>query len=80
MSVDALEQRIESLRRLTGVIKTCSCGRKYTLAAWLNQPFAAFWKVGDAHTEMRHCSCKSTMMYVWRKKPLDKANGNPYSQ
>lgn len=42
------------------ILKTCSCGRTFTMAQWLELGAAKFWKLGDELLELRNCPCGST--------------------
>lgn len=50
--LDALEER-----RAMPVVKTCACGRKFTLAQWLSLPLCG--QMGN--TELRNCRCGSSL-------------------
>ena len=51
----------------TLIVKTCQCGKRYTIVTWLDLPFAyhedfPLNQFGpETHTEYRHCVCGSTI-------------------
>ncbi len=42
-------------------IKTCGCGRSYTLEQWRKLPWVGEWKDEVETLELRNCVCKSTI-------------------
>ena len=44
------------------IVKTCACGRSYTLAQWRCLPFVGIWDLGGGdRAELRNCSCGSSI-------------------
>jgi hypothetical protein len=43
------------------ILKTCSCGKTYSRAAWLALPLVGDYKDDVDHLETRNCVCKSTI-------------------
>jgi hypothetical protein len=44
------------------IVKTCSCGKRYTSAQWRRLPYVGVLDLGDEILEHRNCPCGSTIV------------------
>jgi len=57
-----------AMGRSNYIIKKCGCGKHYDILEWFELPFAGYQETELLDGEMRHCSCKSTLLFITRRE------------